>query len=159
MFERSIAATASGDAKETNPPKKTFSGFLPLFSCKSLSEAGNAEGGTPSSGESLPFCSFYSIKPSNPTTSGRLKETKSCPSLLNSYSLASPCSPIQPLRETPSCLHPSSRWTPCSVRRDCSLNTSSPCRDEARFDSPLSKAPSQATLCARSGCAWCVWKG
>ncbi|XP_037536005.1 C2 calcium-dependent domain-containing protein 4C [Nematolebias whitei] len=95
MFDRSIAAMASGEAKERTPPKKTFSGFLPLFSCKSLSETGNAEGGTPSSAESLPFCSSYSIKPSNcsPTRSGCLKETKSCPSLLNSFSLASPYSP------------------------------------------------------------------
>lgn len=45
MFERSIAATTPVEAKETNLPKKTFSGFLPLFSCKSLSETGNAEVG------------------------------------------------------------------------------------------------------------------
>uniref|UniRef100_A0A3Q3GUE4 C2 calcium-dependent domain-containing protein 4C-like n=1 Tax=Kryptolebias marmoratus TaxID=37003 RepID=A0A3Q3GUE4_KRYMA len=94
MFERSIPSMASRQEKETNPPKKTFSGFLPLFSCKSLSETGNAEGATPSSGDSSPS---YSSKPSNcsPTRSGRLKETKSCPSLINSLSLtASPCSPL-----------------------------------------------------------------
>lgn len=89
VFERSIPTMPPRRAKEANQTKKTFSGFLLLFSCKSLSETGNKEGETTTSSDSSPFCSSYSIKPFNcgPTRSERLKETKSCPSLFNSSSL------------------------------------------------------------------------
>ncbi|KAM6930451.1 C2 calcium-dependent domain-containing protein 4C [Xenentodon cancila] len=85
MFERSIPSAAPSPGKETNPSKKTLSGFLPLFSCKSLSEAGSTESETPSSSDSSPLCSPYTVKSSNyiQTRDGCLKETVSCPSLIN----------------------------------------------------------------------------
>lgn len=107
LFERSVHSAAPSLAKETNPSKKTLSGFLPLFSCKSLSEAGSTESETPSSSESSPLCSPYSAKSSNciPTRNSCLKETLSCPSLtdikadrgrwdkVGLRSTTSPCSP------------------------------------------------------------------
>ncbi|KAG7223424.1 hypothetical protein INR49_015527, partial [Caranx melampygus] len=70
--------------KETTKPKKTLSGFFPLFSCKSLSETGSTESETPSSSESSPLSSPYSAKSSLyiPTGTGRLKGASSCPSLI-----------------------------------------------------------------------------
>ncbi|XP_061586222.1 C2 calcium-dependent domain-containing protein 4C [Cololabis saira] len=85
LFERSVPSAAPSLRKETNPSKKILSGFLPLFSCKSLSEAGSMEGETPSSSDSSPLCSPYTAKSSNfiPTRTGCLKETVSCPSLID----------------------------------------------------------------------------
>ncbi|XP_051279375.1 C2 calcium-dependent domain-containing protein 4C [Dicentrarchus labrax] len=86
MFDRSIPTAACRLAKETNPPKKTLSRYLPLFLTKSLSETGSTESETPSSSDSSPISSPYSAKSSLyiPSGSGRLKGATSCPSLTDS---------------------------------------------------------------------------
>lgn len=86
MFDRGISPAAPSQAKETNMGKKTFSGFLPLFSCKSLSETGRTEKEAPSSRDSTPFSSPYSSTCSLfiPSTDGCLKGATSCPSLIDS---------------------------------------------------------------------------
>ncbi|XP_012705735.2 LOW QUALITY PROTEIN: C2 calcium-dependent domain-containing protein 4C [Fundulus heteroclitus] len=68
-FERRTPATTPRQAKEATPLKKTFSGFLPLFASRST------EAETPSS-----------AKPSRNVKSRShcLKETVSCPSLIDS---------------------------------------------------------------------------
>uniref|UniRef100_M4B0X8 C2 domain-containing protein n=1 Tax=Xiphophorus maculatus TaxID=8083 RepID=M4B0X8_XIPMA len=75
VFERRISATKPSQVKETAPLKKTFSGFFPLFVSKSFSEAASVEAETPSSAKSLR---------SVPSRSRCLKETVSCPSLIDS---------------------------------------------------------------------------
>ncbi|XP_071340271.1 C2 calcium-dependent domain-containing protein 4C [Trachinotus anak] len=86
MLDRSITTTPPRLAKETNLPKKTLSGFFPLFSSKSLSETGSTESETPSSSDSSPLSSPYSAKSSLyiPAGSRRLKGATSCPSLIDS---------------------------------------------------------------------------
>uniref|UniRef100_A0A3Q3SMI5 C2 domain-containing protein n=1 Tax=Mastacembelus armatus TaxID=205130 RepID=A0A3Q3SMI5_9TELE len=86
MFDRSTSSAVPRLATlETNLPKKSLSGFLPLFSCKSLSETGSPESETPSSNDSSPLSSPYSAKTSLyiPLGSGRLKGATSCPSLID----------------------------------------------------------------------------
>ncbi|XP_014853751.1 PREDICTED: C2 calcium-dependent domain-containing protein 4C-like [Poecilia mexicana] len=75
VFERRVPATKPSQVKETGPLKKTFSGFFPLFASKSFSEAASVEAETPSSAKSLRRV---------PSRSRRLKETVSCPSLIDS---------------------------------------------------------------------------
>lgn len=75
VFERRIPSTKPRQVKETTPLKKSFSEFLPLFASKSFSEAASTEAETPSSGKPLS---------SVPPRSRRLKETVSCPSLIDS---------------------------------------------------------------------------
>lgn len=86
MFDRSMSTAAPSQAKETKMGKKTLSGFLPLFSCKTLSEAGSPENETPSYRDSSPVCSPYSSRSSLCILSakGRLKGATSCPSLIDS---------------------------------------------------------------------------
>ncbi len=86
IFDRSSPTAAPRLAKEANLPKKTLSGFFPLFSFKSLSETGSTESETPSSSDSSPLTSPYSAKSSLyfPTGSSRLKGATSCPSLIDS---------------------------------------------------------------------------
>ncbi|XP_022613327.1 C2 calcium-dependent domain-containing protein 4C-like [Seriola dumerili] len=86
IFDRSTPTAPPRRAKETNLPKKTLSGFFPLFSCKTLSETGSKESETPSSSDSSPLSSPYSGKSSLyiPSGSGRLKGATSCPSLIDS---------------------------------------------------------------------------
>ncbi|XP_044052340.1 C2 calcium-dependent domain-containing protein 4C [Siniperca chuatsi] len=86
MFDRSIATPAPRLGKEIKVPKKTLSGFLPPFLCKSMSETGSTESETPSSSDSSPLTSPYSAKSSLyiPSSSGRLKGATSCPSLIGS---------------------------------------------------------------------------
>ncbi|XP_038558847.1 C2 calcium-dependent domain-containing protein 4C [Micropterus salmoides] len=105
MFDRSIATSAPRLAKETKVPKKTLSGILPPFLCKSLSETGSTESETPSSSDTSPLSSPYSAKSSLyiPSDSGRLKGSTSCPSLIDSReererwkSLSSTTSPSSP---------------------------------------------------------------
>ncbi|KAM6944200.1 C2 calcium-dependent domain-containing protein 4C [Lycodopsis pacificus] len=83
MFDRSLPTAAPRLAKVTSLPKKTLSGFLPLFSSKSLSETGSTGSETPSSSDSSPLSSRYSAKSSLyfPPGSSRLKGAISCPSL------------------------------------------------------------------------------
>lgn len=83
LLDRGVPTLPPRLVKETAPPKKTLSGFFPLFSCKSLSETGSTESETPSSSESSPLSSPYSAKSSLYTASGagRLKGASSCPSL------------------------------------------------------------------------------
>ncbi|KAM4577100.1 C2 calcium-dependent domain-containing protein 4C [Odontesthes bonariensis] len=85
MLERSVPTAAPTLAKESNLPKKTLSGLIPLFLCKSLSETGSTEYETPSSSDSSPLCSPYGTKSANyiKSKSGRLKGTVSCPSLID----------------------------------------------------------------------------
>ncbi|KAM4745735.1 C2 calcium-dependent domain-containing protein 4C [Anableps anableps] len=75
MLEKRIPSTKPRQVKETPPLKNTFSGFLPLFASKSFSEAASPEAETPSSVKSLR---------SVPSRSRHLKETVSCPSLIDS---------------------------------------------------------------------------
>lgn len=82
MFDRSLPTTAPRLAKETNLPKKTLSGFLPLFSFKSLSETGSSETSSDSSPLSSPYSAKYSVY--TPSGSSRLKGATSCPSLIDS---------------------------------------------------------------------------
>ncbi|XP_047448387.1 C2 calcium-dependent domain-containing protein 4C [Mugil cephalus] len=86
VFDRSLPTRAPRQSKETKLPKKSTSGFLPLFSHKSLTEAGSTESETLSSSDSSPLSSSYSGKSSLcvPTRSGRLKGAVSCPSLIDS---------------------------------------------------------------------------
>ncbi|XP_063753551.1 LOW QUALITY PROTEIN: C2 calcium-dependent domain-containing protein 4C [Eleginops maclovinus] len=86
LFDRSRPNAAPRLAKETNLPKKTLLGFLPLCSTKSLSETGSTGSKTPSSSDSSPLSLSYSAKSSLhlPPGSGHLKGAKSCPSLINS---------------------------------------------------------------------------
>ncbi|XP_043967612.1 C2 calcium-dependent domain-containing protein 4C [Gambusia affinis] len=72
VFERCVSATKPSQVKKTLPLKKTFSGFFPLFVSKSFSEAASVEAETPSSAKSFP------------SRSRCLKETVSCPSLIDS---------------------------------------------------------------------------
>ncbi|KAM7017629.1 C2 calcium-dependent domain-containing protein 4C [Tautogolabrus adspersus] len=81
MLDRSIPATSPKLSEEKNQQKKTISGFLPLFFCKSLSETGSTESETHSSSDSSPLSSPYSAKSSH--YSGRLKGATSCPSLID----------------------------------------------------------------------------
>lgn len=83
VLDRNMPTAAPRRAKQTHPPKKTVSGFLPLFLCKSLSETWSTVTNIPSSSDSSPISSPYSVKSSLYTTpnSGRLKATVSCPSL------------------------------------------------------------------------------
>ncbi|XP_074789824.1 LOW QUALITY PROTEIN: C2 calcium-dependent domain-containing protein 4C [Myripristis murdjan] len=87
LLDRTVPRAAPKFANERDLPKTTttLSGFLPLFPCKSLSEAGSTESETPSSSDSSPLGSPYT---SNSSLSillkrGRLKGTTSCPSLIN----------------------------------------------------------------------------
>lgn len=86
MLDRSISTPALRQAKETNMGKKTLSGFLPLFTFKSLSDTGSTETETPSSRDSTPLSSPYSSRSSLCilSTKGRLKGATSCPSLIDS---------------------------------------------------------------------------
>ncbi|KAM9359959.1 C2 calcium-dependent domain-containing protein 4C [Symphorus nematophorus] len=84
LFDRSAPTAAPRLAKQPNVPKKTLSGFLPLFLSKSLSETGSTESETPSSGDSSPLSSPCSAKSSLYLPSGRLKGATSCPSLTDS---------------------------------------------------------------------------
>lgn len=86
IFDRSISAAAPSQAKETKMGKRTLSGLLPLFSCKSVSETGSTENETPSSGDSSPLSSPYSSRSSLSILSakGHLKGATSCPSLIDS---------------------------------------------------------------------------
>lgn len=83
LLDRNMPTAAPRLAKETNLPKKTLSGFLPVFLCKSMSET---ESETPSSSDSSPLSSPYCVKSSLyvSSSSGRLKGTVSCPSLIDS---------------------------------------------------------------------------
>ncbi|XP_068460531.1 C2 calcium-dependent domain-containing protein 4C [Clinocottus analis] len=83
MFDRSLPTAAPRLAEVTHLPKKTLSGFFPLFSSKSLSETGSTGSETPSSSDSSPLSSPYSAKSSLyfPPGSSRLKGAMSCPSL------------------------------------------------------------------------------
>ncbi|XP_054467756.1 C2 calcium-dependent domain-containing protein 4C [Anoplopoma fimbria] len=83
IFDRSLPTAAPRLAKVTNLPKKTLSGFFPLFSSKSLSDTGSTGSETPSSSDSSPLSSPYSAKSSLyfPPGSSRLKGATSCPSL------------------------------------------------------------------------------
>lgn len=83
MLERNICATTPKMAREVNFSKKVSSGFLPLISCKSSSEAATPESETPSSDDSSSLCSPCSAKSSNSAPCKRLKETVSCPSLID----------------------------------------------------------------------------
>lgn len=85
MFDRSLPTAAPRLAKATNLPKKTLLRFLPLFSSRSLSEAGSTGSETPSSSDSSPISSPYSAKSSLyfPSGSSRLKGATSCPSLID----------------------------------------------------------------------------
>uniref|UniRef100_A0A3P9MIE3 C2 domain-containing protein n=1 Tax=Oryzias latipes TaxID=8090 RepID=A0A3P9MIE3_ORYLA len=85
ILERNSAATTPDMAREVNSSKKVSSGFLPLISWKGLSEAASTESETPSSDDSSSLCSPCSAKSSNsvPYKHGRLKETVSCPSLID----------------------------------------------------------------------------
>ncbi|XP_060895333.1 C2 calcium-dependent domain-containing protein 4C [Labrus mixtus] len=78
MLDRNVPPKLS---EEKNQQKKTSSGFLPLFLCKSLSETGSTESETHSSSDSSPLSSPYSAKSS--LYSGRLKGATSCPSLID----------------------------------------------------------------------------
>nr|XP_046242349.1 C2 calcium-dependent domain-containing protein 4C [Scatophagus argus] len=86
VFERSNATATPMPAKEANTFKKTLSGFLPPFLCKSLSETATTESKINSSSNSSPMRSPHSAKssPYIPTGSGRLKGATSCPSLIGS---------------------------------------------------------------------------
>lgn len=86
IFDRSISNLAPSQAKETKMGKKTLSGFLPLFSCKSQSGTGGTENETPSSGDLSPLSSPYSSRSSLSILSakGHLKGATSCPSLIDS---------------------------------------------------------------------------
>ncbi|XP_054905263.1 C2 calcium-dependent domain-containing protein 4C [Poeciliopsis prolifica] len=75
VFERRISATKPSQVKQKAPLKKTFSGLFTLFVSKSFSEAASVEAETPSSAKS---------SRSAPSRSRRLKETVSCPSLIDS---------------------------------------------------------------------------
>ncbi|XP_029137604.1 C2 calcium-dependent domain-containing protein 4C [Labrus bergylta] len=78
MLDRSVPPKLS---EEKYQQKKTSSGFLPLFLCKSLSETGSTESETHSSSDSSPLSSPYSAKSS--LYRGRLKGATSCPSLID----------------------------------------------------------------------------
>lgn len=81
MFDRSLPTAAPRLAEVTNLPKKTLSVFPPLFSSKSLSEIGSTGSEIPSSSDSSPLSSPYSVKSSLYFPPGRLKGATSCPSL------------------------------------------------------------------------------
>ncbi|XP_019956404.2 C2 calcium-dependent domain-containing protein 4C [Paralichthys olivaceus] len=83
VLNRRAPIAAPRLAKETNLTKKTLSGFFPVFSSKSPSEAGSTGSETPSSSDSSPISSPYSTKSSFyiPSGSGRLKAAVSCPHL------------------------------------------------------------------------------
>ncbi|XP_062236419.1 C2 calcium-dependent domain-containing protein 4C [Platichthys flesus] len=83
VLKRRAPIAAPNLAKETNLPKKTVSGFFPVFSSKSLSDTGSTESETPSSSDSSPPSSPYNPKSSFyiPSGSGRLKAATSCPLL------------------------------------------------------------------------------
>ncbi|XP_073321882.1 C2 calcium-dependent domain-containing protein 4C [Pagrus major] len=86
MFDRNNRTAAPRLAKETNPPKKTLSGFLPLFLSRSLSETGSTETETASSSDSSTLSSPDGAKssPYIPSGNRRLKGATSCPSLIDS---------------------------------------------------------------------------
>ncbi|XP_030594053.1 C2 calcium-dependent domain-containing protein 4C [Archocentrus centrarchus] len=80
VLDRNMPTAAPRLTKEAHLPKKSLSGFLPVFLCKSLSETWR-----PSSSDSSPLSSPYCVKSSlyGPPNSGRLKGTVSCPSLID----------------------------------------------------------------------------